>query len=427
MKTKYTVEKLDNLLTDVIDCPHSTPRWSVSGKRVVRNFNLKDGNLDFSDGYFVDEGTYLARIRRGRPEANDIIISREAPIGTVGIVPPGLECCLGQRLVLLKVDKEKCSPHYLLFALMSEYAQTQFRRANATGSIASNLTIPDLKEVTVPIVDDQEEAGELLWSINEAIQLNRQINDNLQAMLATLYDYWFVQFDFPDENGKPYRSSGGKMVWNERLKREIPDGWKVASIIDNPFAAVIKPGVSRFEIKTYLATADVNGTSMGSGTPVQYETRETRANMEPSLHSVWFAKMKASVKHLFFSESTKPVVDSSILSTGFLGLQCNEISFEYISSFVSSPFFEVMKDQLAHGATQEAVNNDNLRFIPLLVPDERVVAAFHKKACESYWVMGGNVIENKTLTGLRDWLLPMLMNGQATVRQPQANYRLSDC
>lgn len=250
------------------------------------------------------------------------------------------------------------------------------------------------------------------------------LNDNLQAMLATLYDYWFVQFDFPDENGKPYRSSGGKMVWNERLKREIPDGWKVASIIDNPFAAVIKPGVSRFETKTYLATADVNGTSIGSGTPVQYETRETRANMEPSLHSVWFAKMKASVKHLFFSESTKPVVDSSILSTGFLGLQCNEISFEYISSFVSSPFFEVMKDQLAHGATQEAVNNDNLRFIPLLVPDERVVAAFHKKACESYWVMGGNVIENKTLTGLRDWLLPMLMNGQATVRQPQANYRL---
>ena len=214
------------------------------------------------------------------------------------------------------------------------------------------------------------------------------------------------------------------MVWNERLKREIPDSWKVASIIDNPFAAVIKPGVSRFEIKTYLATADVNGTSIGSGTPVQYETRETRANMEPSLHSVWFAKMKASVKHLFFSESTKPVVDSSILSTGFLGLQCNEISFEYISSFVSSPFFEAMKDQLAHGATQEAVNNDNLRFIPLLVPDERVVAAFHKKACESYWVMGGNVIENKTLTGLRDWLLPMLMNGQATVRQPQANYRL---
>ena len=181
MKTKYTVEKLDDLLTDVIDCPHSTPRWSVSGKRVVRNFNLKDGNLDFSDGYFVDEGTYLARVRRGRPEANDIIISREAPIGTVGIVSPGLECCLGQRLVLLKVDKEKCSPHYLLFALMSEYAQTQFRRANATGSIASNLTIPDLKEVTVPIVDDQEEAGELLWSINEAIQLNHQINDNLPA------------------------------------------------------------------------------------------------------------------------------------------------------------------------------------------------------------------------------------------------------
>lgn len=245
-------------------------------------------------------------------------------------------------------------------------------------------------------------------------------------MLATLYDYWFVQFNFPDENGRPYRSSGRKMVWNERLKREIPDGWGVASIIENPFAEVIKPGVSRFDTKTYLATADVNGTSVGSGTPVQYETRETRANMEPSIHSVWFAKMKTSVKHLFFSESMKPVVDTSILSTGFLGLQCSETSFEYISSFISSPFFEAMKDQLAHGATQEAVNNDDLRFIPLLVPDERVVSAFHEKARESYWVMGSNVIENKTLASLRDWLLPMLMNEQATVRPQQANYRLAE-
>lgn len=139
------------------------------------------------------------------------------------------------------------------------------------------------------------------------------------------------------------------MIWNEHLKREIPDGWQVASIIDNPLVEVIKPGVARFDTKTYFATADVNGTTIADGTPITYDSRETRANMEPTLLSVWFAKMKASVKHIFFSRPMQPLVEDSILSTGFLGLQCREESFEYIASFISSPFFEAMKDQLAQG------------------------------------------------------------------------------
>ena len=244
-------------------------------------------------------------------------------------------------------------------------------------------------------------------------------------MLATLYDYWFVQFDFPDESGRPYRSSGGKMVWDDRLKREIPDGWQVASIIDNPLVEVIKPGVGRFDIKTYFATADVNGNTIAKGTSIAYESRETRANMEPALLSVWFAKMKSSVKHIFFSQPMQSLVDGSILSTGFLGLQCREESFEYIASFISSPFFEAIKDQLAHGATQEAVNNDDLRFVPLLVPDRQTLLKFHSKTNRAFSAMGGNIIENKKLQELRDWLLPMLVNGQATVRLQQANYRLS--
>lgn len=133
--------KLGELCKDIIDCPHSTPVWQKEGIRVVRNFNLKNGNIDFSDGYFVNESTYRERTKRAIPEEGDIIISREAPMGVVGIVPKGLKCCLGQRLVLLKVDRVKCEPFYLLNVLMSDFVQTQFRRADATGSIVSNLCI----------------------------------------------------------------------------------------------------------------------------------------------------------------------------------------------------------------------------------------------------------------------------------------------
>ena len=174
--------KLHELCTNVIDCPHSTPEWKTEGIRVVRNFNLHNGNLDFTDGYFVDEETYYNRIKRAKPEAGDIIISREAPMGVVAIVLENLQCCLGQRLVLLKVDKTKVNPIYLLFVLMSDFVQTQFRRADSTGSIVSNLCIPDLKDIIIPVLEKNEDnISNLLDHINRKLILNKKINDNLAA------------------------------------------------------------------------------------------------------------------------------------------------------------------------------------------------------------------------------------------------------
>ncbi len=409
MKTKYTVEKLDNLLTDVIDCPHSTPRWSVSGKRVVRNFNLKDGNLDFSDGYFVDESTYLARIRRGRPEANDIIISREAPIGTVGIVSLGLECCLGQRLVLLKVDKEKCSPHYLLFALMSEYAQTQFRRANATGSIASNLTIPDLKEVTVPIVDDQEEAGELLWSINEAIQLNRQINDNLEQQAKLLYDYWFIQFDFPDENGKPYHTSGGKMVWNELLKRDIPVDFRAIPFLEvaswesnsqppkNEFIYEPKEGYVRF-----IQNRDYNSNTHMTYIPL------TQNLSVVDRFDILMDKYGDAGAVRYGIEGAFNVA---------LGKICvhNQNYKEYIRSFLSSDSIYNYLHNSCMASTRASLNESNLAMLNILIPDKKIIFEYEKLLHKIRLSILQNNDETQMLIDLRDWLLPMLMNGQATI------------
>ncbi|MCI6705361.1 MAG: restriction endonuclease subunit S [Erysipelotrichaceae bacterium] len=174
--------KLKDICTDIVDCPHSTPVWNKEkGIRVIRNFNLKNGALDFTDGYYVDKETFLKRTKRAVPEELDIVISREAPMGTVAIIPKGLKCCLGQRLVLLKVNKSLCNPFYLLEVLMSDYVQKQFKIANSTGSIVSNLCIPDLMNITIPIIDNQNQVANILQTLSSKIQLNRNINDNLAA------------------------------------------------------------------------------------------------------------------------------------------------------------------------------------------------------------------------------------------------------
>ena len=231
-----------------------------------------------------------------------------------------------------------------------------------------------------------------------------------------MYDYWFTQFDFPDDNGKPYRSYGGIMVWNEQLKRNIPVDWQVISICDNDLFYIIKPGINIFcGQKTYLATADIVGTTIFKGNNIDYETRESRANMQPSEFSVWFAKMKNSVKHLNLNCEMKSIIEDSVLSTGFCGLQCNLLSFEYIATFIEHSYFETIKDTLAHGATQEAVNNDDLCNIMLLKPSKRVLNLYHEKTKEIYAQISNNICENQKLSQLRDWLLPMLMNGQAAI------------
>ena len=205
------------------------------------------------------------------------------------------------------------------------------------------------------------------------------------------------------------------MEYSETLKRDIPQNWKVGSIAKNTLSKIIKPGVDDFEQKTYLATADVSGTDIGIGSIIDYETRESRANMQPTQNSVWFAKMKNSIKHLYLNRQMDGLIKNSILSTGFCGLQCTEQSFEYMASVIGYSYFETIKDTLAHGATQEAVNNDDLDNICIVIPSKRILSAYHDVTQSIYSQISKNICENQELTKLRDWLLPMLMNGQATI------------
>ena len=324
------------------------------------------------------------------------------------------KCATNQQINSITEIKEEYNPYYVYYWLCG--------KKEYLFSIASVTRIPILsksvfEEVLVPLPEkkQQDNVVNILLRIDKKIALNEQINDNLEQQLMLLYDYWFTQFDFPDNDGNPYQTSGGKMVWNDTLKRNIPENWKVQSVISNCLSSIIKPGVEIFNTKTYLATADVKGTSISTGTIVDYDGRESRANMQPSINSVWFAKMKNSIKHLYLNKEMQPIISSSILSTGFYGLQCKEISFEYIASYVSNAYFEIHKDMLAHGATQEAVNNDDLTGVHIIIPEDTVLRAYHETTQAIYAQISKNICENQELVKLRDWLLPMLMNGQATI------------
>lgn len=243
--------------------------------------------------------------------------------GNTAFVPEmqGITFVLNQRVGKVVPVDDKADKYYLHYLLATNLVKDQLEY-RASGTRQRNISPDDIYDVEVflPDIITQRKIGKCLYDIEKKVNLNNAINDNLEQQLTTLYDYWFTQFDFPDKNGKPYQSSGGKMVMNNGLKKKIPDGWNVESVYSNKLSSIIRPGVDKFDTKTYFATADVKGTSISSGTLIDYENRENRANMQPSVNSVWFAKMKNSIKHLYLNEEMLPIISSSILSTGFCGL-----------------------------------------------------------------------------------------------------------
>jgi type I restriction enzyme, S subunit len=320
-----------------------------------------------------------------------------------------------QRTYVL-TEKDGYDLDYLFYSLKLELNRL---KRNSQGSQTKFLTKPILENIQIKDIDyrEQEKRAEILTLLDSKIELNNKINVELEAMAKSIYDYWFVQFDFPDKNNKPYKSSGGKMVWSDELKREIPEGWEAENLKENSLSKLIKPGIGIFESeKIYLATSDVINNDINfKADRITFDNRESRANMQPVENSVWFAKMKNSKKILYFGDYSNYYLNNFILSTGFAGIKCDEMSLEYFWGFINNPNFEFIKDRLANGATQEAINNEAIALIPMVIPSSDILKKYHDLTHDIYKKIYLNQIENNLLAEIRDWLLPMLMNGQVSV------------
>lgn len=176
----------------IVDCPHTSPKWKDEGVPVIRNYNLVNGVIDTSNLSYVDEEEYLIRIKRIEPRENDILFSREAPIGNVGIVPKGFRCCQGQRVVLLRPQIDVVTPRYLVHVLQGKMVRDQIATIEGKKATVSNFNIADLKKLRfkVPNIEEQEKAVIELDQLNEAIYgLITKIEEEI-TLRETQYKYY---------------------------------------------------------------------------------------------------------------------------------------------------------------------------------------------------------------------------------------------
>ena len=264
-----------------------------------------------------------------------------------------------------------------------------------------NFVIPDLE------IGEQIKIGKLLKSIDQKIQTNNQINQELEAMAKILYEYWFVQFDFPDQNGKPYKSSGGKMVYHPELKREIPEGWGVEKLEN---VANITMGQSP-KGSSYNETGEgimffQGSTDFGWRFPVarQYTTEPSRIAEEDDI----LLSVRAPVGTLNIAD-TRCCIGRGLAAINSK-VRANSYIFNVMQDF--KKLFDMMNSV---GTTFGSITKDDLYSLQLVYPPTELLMKFDKSVKSFDKEIKNRSRQNQELTQLRDWLLPMLMNGQVKV------------
>ena len=392
--------------------PKSVDAYKVYEQSVVLEKNKNLGK------YYISKEYFESKLKSFEVKSGDFLVSCSGVnYGEIyeleGKIEKGV---INQALLRVRINEKIIDRNYFLY-----YFRAYIAKVITGGS--GDSTIPNFPpmdfvknvEVELPDLVIQRKIGRILKKIDKKYELNNQINNNLEELMKTIYQRWFIEFEFPNEEGKPYKSNGGKLVYNEELKYRIPEKWKVDNCYETNMFEIIKPGVQWFEIKNYLATGNVEGNNITNGVYVGYDNRESRANMQPLPNSIWFAKMKNSIKHITLSSNSEWFNEKYILSTGFLGIKCKEDTLCYLHCFIYSDYFEKVKDMLAHGATQEAINNEDLKAIKLIVPDKRVLKLFENYTKAIIQDELDVIHENQRLDSLKEFILPLLMNGQINV------------
>ena len=324
----------------------------------------------------------------------------------------------------LVINEDVVDFQYCYYLLISDKITNYLCGQNTNTSGSHKRIDPDNFlniEIKLPKMSIQKQIGKTLSALDHKIVLNKQINDNLEAMAKQLYDYWFVQFDFPNEEGKPYKSSGGAMVWNEKLKREIPTSFVVKSLSeiievkdgthDSP-----KPQDNGYFLLTskHLTERGLDYASAYKISKEDYESINKRSKVDSN--DILFS-MIGTIGNSYFVEETN--INFAIKNMALFKTSAKRWFSEYLYLYLSSCDYKHYEGNSLSGSIQKFVSLRTLRDMPILYHED-IIKVFAKEVRNIITMMVNLRKENIELTKQRDELLPLLMNGQAMV-----NYHLS--
>jgi type I restriction enzyme S subunit len=396
------------LLSDVIEEISMGPfgsditvsNYVSMGVPVLNGSNLESFKLNENSFNYVTEEKSRT-FRKAIAKRGDIIVTHRGTLGQISYVPENSKYdryVISQSQFRVRFSDKKIDPRYITYLFHSAYGKKKllsFKNHVGVPALAQATTNFRNLKILIHEFKEQKKIADIICSIELKIELNNKINDNLERMAKTFYDYWFVQFDFPDANGKPYKSSGGKMAWNEDLKKDIPEDWKPKELGEILVLEYGKP--LKEEDRT------------GSGYPV------LGSNGIVGYHDDYLIEgpgivvgRKGTAGSIVWVEENFYPIDTTFYIKDKLGTK--QLYFLYLM------LLRTKIKQVESSSAVPGLNRNFVYSIKIAEPSITVIQNFNKilepifsklKACNK---------ENQQLSRLRDWLLPMLMNGQVKVK-----------
>lgn len=392
----------------------STPRggnsvYSDSGISFIRSQNVLDMDFSTENLAFINDNQ-AEKLNNVIVEKNDILLNITGDsIARCTVVPEEiLPARVNQHVSIIRCKNTEESK-YVMYYL--QYMKKYLLQISKVGGTRNALTKEAIGKLPIKISDNCNKISKILDNIDQKIQINNQINQELEAMAKTLYDYWFVQFDFPDQNGKSYKSSGGKMVYHPELKREIPEEWGVDSLwnIANFYNGLAmqkyRPDTNEDDYLPVIKiremmngfTKDTEKARLDIPTEAVVERGDILFSWSATLEVIIWGKERGALNQHIFK------VTSETYPKSFIYFELKS----YLKVFKA--IAELRKTTMGH------ITQDHLKQAKIVVPPIELISKLDAKLQP---IMSQQQIlenQNQELTQLRDWLLPMLMNGQVKV------------
>ena len=395
----------------VFDGTHDTPKPCTEGHKLLTSKNILNGELDKSNAYYISEEDYNAINIRSKVHQDDILFSMIGSVGNVCLIKDNdsaIDFAIKNMGVFSCGEKEKAV--FLYYYLQSPFAKKTIE-SYLNGAVQKFLGLKCLRTFPVPeYSDDMKKIAAVLSALDDKIALNRQMNAKLEQMAKQLYEHWFVQFDFPNENGKPYKSSGGKMEYNEVLKHEIPAGWEVKSlgeVCDFPIERFSDKDISeklyvpievipRYEM-SFSETANIEKAASGL---CSFTKRSILlSNRRVYFHKVCIAPFEG------ITRDTVIIINSKDL---------NNLGFIY--QIVNSNHFIDYATLNSYGSEQPVLSTPTVQDYKFVFPNNGIDKIYSKRVDSIINKVLENNLEIRKLTALHNRVLPLLMNGQVEVK-----------
>ncbi|MDP1814620.1 MAG: restriction endonuclease subunit S [Leadbetterella sp.] len=396
-----------------------TPNYVESSSILVLNQKcIRNGTINYSFAQFTDDTKQIQQskfVQKGDILVNSTGTGTAGRCAFVSDLPENHKLTVDSHILILRCNSffEAQCLSYSLFSF--EKTLMSFMTGSSGQSELDKVVLMNLKTKIPKDEETQQKIASVLSALDSKIELNNRINAEFEAMAKTMYDYWFVQFDFPDKNGKPYKTSGGKMFWNEELKREIPEGWEVNKI--EHILRTSLGGTPSTTVKEYWDLGKIcwlNSGEIANFPIIDSELKITDAAIKNSATNLL---PKGSVM-LSITRHLRPSIlgVDACANQSVVGIyEKGDIKSYFLYPYLKNEIPRLMA--MRSGAQQPHINKEVVDESLILTPPLKsgILKQYNNHVGCYYDLIINNAFQNQKLTELRDWLLPMLLNGQIMV------------